>query len=265
VRVTTSRAKFAGLALIAALCAGFTLGLTAPAWGHEDKLAHPNQLDEHLREVFLDKSYERGEAAFVRGDYETALREWRPLAEQGYAYVQYALGLMYGKGRGVSQDYAEAANWLRKAAEQGYASAQFSLGLMYENGEGVTQDYARAVGWWRKAAEQGYAQAQYSLGVMYGKGQGIPQDYAKAVKWYRKAAEQGYAQAQYNLGLAYGLGQGVPQDLAQAHMWLNLAASRFPYGVKRDISVKSRDDVAKVMTPAQIAEAEKLAREWRLK
>ncbi len=263
--MTTPKTIFAGLALIAVLCAGFTLGLTAPAWGHEDKLAHPNQLDEHLREVFLDKSYERGEAAYVRGDYATALREWRPLAEQGYAYVQYALGLMYGKGRGVSQDYAEAANWLRKAAEQGHAEAQYILGTMYRDGGGVPQDYAEALKWSRKAAEQGNTSAKYILGLMYGEGQGVSQDDAEAVKWYRKAAEQGDAEAQLSLGLAYGLGQGVPQDLAQAHMWLNLAASRFPPGEGRDLAVKNRDIVAKRMTPAQISEAQELAREWKPK
>ena len=263
--MTTPKAKFAGLALIAALCAGFTLGLTAPAWGHEDKLAHPNQLGKHLREVFLDKSYERGEAAFLRGDYETALREWRPLAEQGYAYLQYALGLMYGEGQGVSRDYAEAAKWLRKAAEQGHAEAQYILSTMYRDGGGVPQDYAEALKWSRKAAEQGNTSAKYILGLMYAKGQGVPQDYAEALKWFRKAAEQGDASAQLSLGLAYILGQGVPQDLAQAHMWLNLAASSFPFGVKRDISVKSRDNVAKRMTPAQISEAQKLAREWKPK
>ncbi len=119
--------------------------------------------------------------------------------------------------------------------------------------------------WYRKAAEQGDAEAQYNLGFMYGYGKGVSQDYAEAVKWYRKAAEQGYAKAQLSLGLAYGLGQGVPQDLAQAHMWLNLAASRLPPGENRDLAVKYRDIYAKMMTPAQVSEAQKLAREWRPK
>ncbi len=63
----------------------------------------------------------------------------------------------------------------------------------------------------------------------------------------------------------YENGEGVPQDYVQAHMWLNLAASRFPFGVKRDRAVKKRDIVAKKMTPAQISEAQKLAREWKPK
>ena len=169
--MTTPKATFAGLALIAALCAVGISGLTTPAWAG---------LDE-------------GAAAYKRGDYATALREWRPLAEQGNA------------------------------------NAQFNLGFMYRNGLGV------------------------------------PQDYAKALQWYRKAAKQGVAEAQYNLGIMYGNGEGVPQDYAQAHMWSNLAASSFPLGEDRDRAAKNRDIVAERMTPAQISEAQKLAREWRPK
>ncbi len=119
--------------------------------------------------------------------------------------------------------------------------------------------------WSRKAAEQGMAEAQYNLGIAYDNGQGIPQDYAEAMKWFRKAAEQGYAKAQYNLGVIYGYGQGVPQDDAHAYMWFKLAASRLRPGEGRDIAVKNHDIVAMRMTPAQISEAEKLAREWKPK
>ncbi len=87
--MTTPKAKLAVLALIAALCAGVTLGLTAPAWG----------------------GWDEGAAAYQRGDYATALREWRPLAEQGNADAQFFLGVMYYKGRGVPQDYVEAIIW----------------------------------------------------------------------------------------------------------------------------------------------------------
>ena len=126
-------------------------------------------------------------------------------------------------------------------------------------------DYATTIRELRPLAEQGVAEAQFLLGVMYDKGQGVPQDYAEAVGWYRKAAEQGYAKAQYNLGVMYGNGEGVPQDEAQAYMWFKLASSTFPPGENRNIAVKSHDTVAKMMTPAQIAEAQKLAREWKPK
>ena len=132
---------------------------------------------------------------------------------------------------------------------------------MYAEGKGVPQSYKLAVPWYRKAAEQGDASAQYNLGVMYTKGQGVPQSYKLAVQWWRKAAEQGNAKAQYSLGLRYAKGEGVLQDYVQAHKWFNLAAFQSQDARYR----KSRSIVAKLMTPAQIAEAQKLAREWKPK
>ena len=64
--------------------------------------------------------YEDGKAAYDRGDYATALKIWRPFAEQGVTMAQYNLGVMYDKGQGVPQDDAEAAKWYQKAAEQGF-------------------------------------------------------------------------------------------------------------------------------------------------
>jgi hypothetical protein len=138
---------------------------------------------------------------------------------------------------------------------------------MYVTGHGVPQDYALAMTWYRKAADQGEAIAQMNLGKMYHSGHGAPQDYALAMKWHRKAAEQGEAIAQALVGLMYKDGQGVPQDYVQAHKWLNLAAARFAasQSESREQSVKSRDRVAKKMTAAQIAEAQRLAREWKPK
>jgi TPR repeat protein len=76
------------------------------------------------------------------------------------------------------------------------------------------------------------------------------------VRWYKLAAAQGNAKAQFNLGISYAKGEGVAQDYLRAHMWLNLAA----IGGDAD-AVKSRDITARKMTPQQIAEAQKLARE----
>ena len=123
-------------------------------------------------------------------------------------------------------------------------------------------DYATALRLWRPLAEQGNAGAQFSLGIMWANGHGVPQDHAEAAKWFRLAAEQGFAGAQASLGVTYLEGLGLPQDDVQALMWFNLAASRFPPGEDHDRAVQDRDTVAKRMTPAQIAEAEKLAREW---
>jgi TPR repeat protein len=79
-----------------------------------------------------------------------------------------------------------------------------------------------------------------------------------------RAAEQGYADAQFNLGVAYANGQGVPQDYGEAHMWLNLAASRASRTDAKSYA-EVRDDLAGKMTPQQIAEAQRLVREWKPK
>ena len=134
---------------------------------------------------------------------------------------------------------------------------------MYENGLGVPQDNAAAVSWFRKAADQGADRAQHNLGFMYNNGLGVPQDNAAAVSWYRKAADQGNGGAQNNLGLMYMEGQGVPQNLVQAHKWFSLAAARVTRADVRERATKNRDNVATRMTPQQIAEAQRLAREWK--
>ena len=115
--------------------------------------------------------------------------------------------------------------------------------------------------WYRLAAEQGLALAQLSLGVMYGTGAGVPEDDAEAVRWWRLAAEQGNARAQFNLGVSYDNGEGVPQNDVQAHMWSNLAASRLT-GDDRETAAELRDRARARMTPEQIADAQRLAREW---
>jgi TPR repeat protein len=91
--------------------------------------------------------FAKGLDAAQRGDYATAMKEWKPLAEQGDSSAQYNLGLMYANGRGVIQDYNAAVKWYRLSAEQGDVYAQTNLGLMYSKGEGVTQDYTRAYMW----------------------------------------------------------------------------------------------------------------------
>jgi uncharacterized protein len=134
-------------------------------------------------------------------------------------------------------------------------------------------DYAVALSHWRPLAEQGNAAAQSNIGKMYVKGDGVPQEYAQALIWLHKGANQGNANAQGTLGWMYANGQGVPQDYVRAHMWLNLAVSQLDdatrqmpvkeRGGMRQGAVKERDDVAAKMTPAQIADAQRLAREWK--
>ena len=128
-------------------------------------------------------------------------------------------------------------------------------------------DYKTAYRLNKSLAERGSPVAQSNLGLMYYHSRGVSQDYAEATKWFRKAADQGDADAQYSLGLMYAIGKGVPQDYVLAYMWLNLASTRDSAWEKekRDKAEENRKNLASKLTPAQIADAQKLAREWKLK
>jgi len=134
--------------------------------------------------------------------------------------------------------------------------AQNNLGLLNANGQGVTQDYQEAVKWYRMAAEQGNALAQYNLGLLTFNGKGATQDYEEAARLYRLAAEQGLASAQYALGWMYANGQGVEQDHVRAHMRFNLAENKGNSNAQ-----KWRVSISRGMTPAQIEQAQQMARE----
>jgi TPR repeat protein len=166
-------------------------------------------------------------AAYQAGDYETAARLWRNLAEQGDMFAQRAIAVMLDYGQGVSQNLAEAPHWYMRAAEQGLPSAQSRLG------------------------------------VLYAMGRGVPQDHAAAAKWQGMAAEQGFPPAQRLLGLAYASGWGVQQDLVQAYKWLKLAEINIDDA--ESLPPPSRRTLARSMNPQQMALAKKLVREWRRK
>jgi uncharacterized protein len=136
-------------------------------------------------------NFQAGEDAYLREDYETALSEWRPLAEQGHAEAQNMMGYMYRFGEGLPQDFEQARQWYRRAADRGNATAQNNLGAMYRQGLGVPQDYHEAFRWFRRAAEQGNGGAQNHLGLMYYKGEGVEKDLVQAYKWAYLAAQQG--------------------------------------------------------------------------
>lgn len=179
-------------------------------------------------------------------------------AESGDAAAQCALAYRYENGLGFPKDQYEHAKWLHAASERGTVEAQNNLGACYAIGKGVSKDEQEAVKWYRMAAEKGYALAQNNLGTCYAIGQGVPKDEQEAVKWYRMAAEKMSSEAQHSLAACYVLGQGVLKDYVIGYMWLNLAAAK-----GADWAGRNRDDLEYAMTPEQIAEAQKLSREWK--
>jgi hypothetical protein len=168
--------------------------------------------------------FAKGLAAAERGDYTTALKEWRPLAEQGNPDAQYNLGIMYRHGEGVTQDYKVAIKWFKLAAEQGNASAQSNLGAIYDQGLGITQDSSAAFKWFKLAAESGNGYSRFILGEMYQQGRGVTRDYIRA------------------------------------HMWWNIAASN-ELATGLELARREFVKIQKDMTPAEVSEAQQLARE----
>ena len=133
--------------------------------------------------------------------------------------------------------------------------------MLYEEGSKVwPPNHAKAAKWFRAAAEQGCPDGQWWLAQLHLRGRGVLQDYEEAIKWLQRAAEQGKPFAWWDLGKMYRDGKGVPQNYVLAHMWLNLTAAD---GWR--VAAEERDALARLMTPAQIADAQKLAREWKVK
>ena len=125
----------------------------------------------------------------------------------------------------------------------------------------LREAYQDALRLCRPLAERGDPVAQNALAGLYYSGDGVPQDDAEAARWYRLAAEQGHAEAQYALGLLiYYIGRGAPQDNTQALLWITLAASQGEDNARRTLGL-----VEKQMTPADISEARRMAREWKRK
>jgi TPR repeat protein len=223
--------------------------------------------------------YARGQG--VPQDYAEGVKWIRLAAEKGLVIAQTDLAIMFRRGLGVARDGAEAATWFRRAADQDSVVAQSSLGDMYAMGDGVTQDYAEAFKWYGRAAEQDFSYAQNMLGVAYEHGFFVQQSYADALAWYRRAANNVSDSSRltlmhgphYNLAAMYASGHGVPRDNVQAYMWFTLAA-RFGdvnspdgrgvalFGASKETALEQRDRIAALMTSKQIAEGERLAREW---
>jgi TPR repeat protein len=234
-----------------------------------------------------------GVAAFKKGDYKVAFREWKAAADKGQAESEYDLGLLYAKGLGVQRDLQVAQQWYEAAALQGNAQAEYSLGQMYAQGWGIPSndasalrwmemangstadnqedlgwlpiegygtatDFTKAAYWYRLAADQGHAEAQFDLARLYSDGKGVPKDQTQAFKLVQMSALQGYGPAAARLGWRYETGRGVEKDEAQAFFWWTVAAR---HGEKS--AEKSRIELAGKLPPAVVAAAEQKAVVWQ--
>ncbi len=139
--------------------------------------------------------FDAGMAAYNRGSYDVAYREWLIEAERGDVAAQYSIGAMHLSGRGVAKNYAQARRWFQTAADAGHAGAQESLAKLYYKGFGIDQDLDAAAAWYRLAAEQGLPRAQHYLGHMYINGEGVNRDLVDGYFWLNLAARGGHDQS----------------------------------------------------------------------
>ena len=223
-------------------------------------LSEAGNLDAQFHLGFM---YDFGEG-IPENDTE-ALKWWHGAAEQGHRPSQLILGMKYRMGAGIPHDYVQARHWLLRAAAQGDGQAAKHLGYMHLLGEGVPRDHAAAVNWLGRAAARGESDAQFEVGRMYYRGDGLPQDHVLAARWVGLSAGLGQARAQALFGHMHEHGEGVTQDFVKAHQWYNLAASRLSSSEREilDIALSGRDRVAGRLAQAQLAEAQRLAREWQ--
>jgi TPR repeat protein len=169
----------------------------------------------------MSKAYD----AAGRGDYETALALWGPLAHAGVARAQNNIGACFLEGLGVKHDEALAIKWLKLAAVSDPVG-QRNLASLYFKGQGTEQDYARAAELYRQAAEAGDGPAQDMLSWMLLEGEIIPLDHIEARRWATAAAGQNIAAAMTRLGMIYHNALGVERDSRLAVLWWQRGAER---------------------------------------
>lgn len=211
----------------------------------------------------LAAPYDDAKAAQARGDYATAARIYRSLADQGNVAALTQLGILYRIGRGVPRDYDEAVGLLRRAAALGSANAQYQVGDMYLRGLGVEQDLLEAARWYTRAAEQGHPLAQFGLGVLYKLGGGVRKSSTRAAKWFARSAAQGIAEAQYELGVLYRSGHGVERNYVEAYKWLSLGRASTSNSRTRTRAAEAMGDLERRMSATQLAEARERAQAWQ--
>ena len=185
-------------------------------------------------------NYTKGIKHYKPDDVAAAVRELKPLAEQGNPEAQFNLSSLYYQGLGVPQDYREAVLWMRKAADQGHLFAQTTLGSLYAEGlhTVIEKDHSQALMWFILAAGQGDmeamelrdANAARMTPTQIVEAQRLAREFkpqnihTKSLQEFMALGKRGDAVAQFKVGLIYYFGQGVPRDYLESLNWFKKAA-----------------------------------------
>lgn len=167
-------------------------------------------------------------------------------AEQGYAYAQAFLAVLYEEEQ-TEEGYAKAFKWAQKAADQNNPNGLFLLGYLYAKGLGVNQDKAKAIDLYKQSSNQGNSHAGLTLAYIYFQGDGVAVNYPEAVLWETKAADAGNLTAQKELAFIYLRGKVVQQNIDLADKYFEKAAlqgnadDQLNYGVFIERDKKPQD------------------------
>jgi uncharacterized protein len=187
---------------------------------------------------------------------------YRRAAEAGDPWSQLQLGQALRAGRGTAKDESEAVKWFGVAAHKGDGLAQFYLAEMLQQGKGTAKDEAAAVSWYLKAVKGhgGPQIAAYALGRCFEFGLGVRQDFLQAAHWYESGARANEGRSQRKLARFLQAGKGLARDPVQAYAWLSLALDG---DTGHWFDKEEREELAAMLTPAQLAEGRRLAAQWR--
>ena len=195
-------------------------------------------------------------------DPREAVRWYRLAAERKYPEAQYALARAYALGRGVSQDKAQSLNWLKSAAGLDFEPAMLDLAELFDSGRGIDQDPMKATALIERAANLGNPDAQYLHGERLMAGNGVKKNEPEAWTWFRRAADAGQPAALYRMGRVILAKHRSIEDNVTAYTLLTLASQRGSGDVKRD-AARDRGELAKDMTPGDIASAMQRVKAWK--
>lgn len=239
-----------------------------------ERLLKPIAEDGHVDAQFLlSDLYLTGKLGDA--DAKKGLNMLEQAAEAGHVRARSMMGVQYINGKAVEKDLEKGVAYITSAAQSGNIQAIHMMGFLHFHGEGVEKDLSRAASFYQAAAKAGDNTATKRLqdlatsgepmaitlyGLLLKDGSGGVQTNAKqAAQMVKAGADKNIALAQFEISQAYGTGQGFEQDYLLAHMYANLAAAQGYEGAE-----KRRDTWAQLMTPEQIAEAQKMARAWTI-
>ena len=203
-----------------------------------------------------------GLIAYSTEEYPLALQLLEALAKKNVPLAQLLIGRLFANGLGGPKDCDRAVTWLTRAAQNGNGEAAFDLASFSEQGRCVPHSTSQALTWYGVAAANDNTEAPNAIGEIYLGGADIAPDLPRAFFWFKRGVKLYDPMAYYHLGEMYAAGKGAPRDLIEAYKWFDLAAGLFAFQLNR--GTEARDKIREKLMPAQVAEGQKRASEYRI-